>query len=51
MILQDVLRLSGIYKLTNKINKKNYIGKAKDLFDRLSRHSRSKKKSNVLAIH
>ncbi len=41
--------LSGIYKLTNKINGKIYIGKAKNLYKRLSQHRRAYDK-NLICI-
>lgn len=38
--LPVVFNLSGIYLITNKINKKKYVGKSKNLYERLLAHSK-----------
>lgn len=38
--LPVVLFKSGIYMLTNKINKKKYVGKSKNLYERLITHNK-----------
>lgn len=38
--LPVVIEIAGIYMLTNKINKKKYVGKSKNLYERLLAHSK-----------
>ena len=47
-LFENIKEVFGIYKLTNKINKKIYIGKANNLYNRIMEHKRAK--SNTL-IH
>lgn len=44
----NIQKLPGIYKITNNVNGKSYIGQSKDVYERLKAH---KRKSRVLAIN
>lgn len=44
--LENISKQSGIYKFTNKINNKVYIGQAKNLKSRVQGHVKSYKKGN-----
>lgn len=51
MVIQEISENSGVYKITNLINSKIYIGSSKDLKDRSKKHLNMLKKIAITALY